>query len=411
MGALLLLKAFASGCSALTGVEAVANAVPQFRNPCVKRAQRTEVALGAILGIMLIGLAVLIGRFHLQPVAGVTVLAQLADASLGHGFGFFLVQFATVVLLSLAANTSFGGLPVLMRLLARDNNLSAHLRRPGRPPGAPARRAVPEHRVRGPADRVERQYEQPGAAVRHRRVRRLHHLPDRHGAALVPAQQRLARRRGRVLAAQAARPRRAQRVRRAAVSGTATVVETVSKFSEGAWGIVVALPLLVLFFEWINRSYTRIGERLELGRIPDPVVPQRSLVVVPVTSISRMTREALTAAVSLGDEVLAVSIIPTYPDAEDRQAIDALNRDWELWRPGVPLLQVSDPHRRLGRPLVDFINDLTVEHRYDRITVLIAEVEPERLWQRCLQNQRGALIDRALRRGSDAVICRLRLRM
>ena len=86
----LLLKAFAAGCSALTGVEAVANAVPSFRAPAVRRAQRTEVALGSLLGVMLIGLSLLIGRFHLQPVEGVTVLAQLADASFGHNPAFYL---------------------------------------------------------------------------------------------------------------------------------------------------------------------------------------------------------------------------------------------------------------------------------------------------------------------------------
>jgi amino acid transporter len=410
VGALLLLKAFASGCSALTGVEAVANAVPHYRAPCVKRAQRTEVALGATLGVMLIGLAVLIGRFHLQPVAGVTVLAQLADASLGHGFGFYLVQFSTVVLLALAANTSFGGLPVLMRLLARDNNLP-HIF------AVRADHQVHRHGVlflsivsaalligsNGNVNSLVPLFAigvfvgftlcQIGM-VRHW-YRRSNGWRDGADGC---SRRRL-------------RGRAALNGFGALLSGIATVVETTAKFTEGAWGIVVTLPLLVLLFEQINRSYRRIGERLELGRIPDPVVPQRSLVVVPVMSISRMTREALTAAVSLGDEVMAVSIIPTCPDAEDRHAIDALNRDWELWRPGVPLLRISDPHRRLGRPLVDFINDLTVERRYDRVTVLIAEVEPERLWQRCLQNQRGALIDRALRRGTDAAICRLRLRM
>lgn len=138
---------------------------------------------------------------------------------------------------------------------------------------------------------------------------------------------------------------------------------------------------------------------------------QRSLVVVPVMSISRLTREALSAAVSLGDEVLAVTVVHTDPDAEDRQAAEALRRDWELWQPGVPLLEAPDAHRRLGRPLVDFVNELGTEHAYDRITVLIAEVEPVHVWQRALQNQRGALIDRALRLGTNAVVCRLRLRM
>lgn len=395
VGALLLLKAFASGCSALTGVEAVANAVPSFRAPRAKRAQHTEVALGALLGVMLIGLAVLIGRFHLRPVDGVTLLAQLADASLGHGFGFYLVQFATVVLLALAANTSFGGLPVLMRLLARDNHL----------PHVFALRA--DHQV------------------------------HRHGVlflALVSAGLLVASggdvnslvplfsigvfvgfticqvgmvRHWRLERGAGWRGKAALNGFGAVLTGVATLVVTGTKFTEGAWGVVVALPVLVLVFEAVHRAYGRIGERLELGRIPGPVVRRRSTVVVPVHSISRLTREALAAAMSLGDEVLAVTVVPTDPDAEDTQAIQALRRDWELWRPGVPLVEVADAHRRLGRPLVGFVQGLSAE----RVTVLIAEVEPVRLWQRALQNQRGVLIDRALRRHTDAVVCRLRLHM
>jgi hypothetical protein len=399
VGALLLLKAFASGCSALTGVEAVANAVPSFRTPGVKRAQRTEVALGGLLGVMLIGLAVLIGRFHLQPVEGVTVLAQLADASLGHGFGFYLVQFATVVLLALAANTSFGGLPVLMRLLARDNHL----------PHVFALRA--DHQVHrhgvlflslvsgalligsgGDVNSLVPLFAigvfvgfticQVGM-VRHWRRER---GPRWRGKALLNGFGAL-------------------------LTGIATLVVTGTKFTEGAWGICLALPLLVLLFEGIHRSYARIGERLELGRIPGPVTRQRSLVVVPVTAITRLTRDALSAAVSLGDEVLAVTVVHTAPDTEDRQAAEALRRDWELWRPGVPLVEIPDAHRRLGRPIAAFVNHLGTERTYDRITVLIPEVEPARLWQRALQNQRGAVIDRALRRHTDAAVCRLRLRM
>jgi amino acid transporter len=123
VGVLLLLKAFASGCSALTGVEAIANAVPAFRVPRARRAQHTEVMLGVVLGVMLIGLAVLIRKFHVGPVAGTTVLAELTNASVGHNILFYAVQIITLVLLTLAANTSFGGMPVLLSLLARDNFL------------------------------------------------------------------------------------------------------------------------------------------------------------------------------------------------------------------------------------------------------------------------------------------------
>src|SRR5271165_4064722 len=123
VGILLILRAFASGCSALTGVEAIANAVPEFRQPRAHRAQHTEVWLGILLGTMLIGLGILIRKFHVVPQATTTVLAQLTEASLGHNFAFYAVQLITTVLLALAANTSFGGLPVLSALLAKDNFL------------------------------------------------------------------------------------------------------------------------------------------------------------------------------------------------------------------------------------------------------------------------------------------------
>jgi amino acid transporter len=123
VGVLLVLKAFASGCSALTGVEAIANSVPQFRKPRARRAQHTEVGLGVILGLMLLGLGELIRRWDALPQPGTTVLAQLTAGAIGHGVLFYVIQLVTLVLLALAANTSFGGLPVLLGLLARDNFL------------------------------------------------------------------------------------------------------------------------------------------------------------------------------------------------------------------------------------------------------------------------------------------------
>ena len=120
---LLVLKAFASGCSALTGVEAIANSVPQFRQPRVQRAQHTEVGLGVLLGVMLLGLGALIRHWDAVPQSGTTVLAQLTEGAVGHNALFYVIQMITLVLLSLAANTSFGGLPVLAGLLAHDNFL------------------------------------------------------------------------------------------------------------------------------------------------------------------------------------------------------------------------------------------------------------------------------------------------
>ncbi|MFG2196827.1 APC family permease [Streptomyces sp. NPDC048639] len=397
VGALLLLKAFASGCSALTGVEAIANAVPSFRAPAARRAQRAEVALGALLGVMLIGLSVLISRFGLQPVEGVTVLAQLADASIGHNLGFYLVQFTTMTLLALSANTSFGGLPVLLKLLARDNYLPHVF-------GLKADRQVHRHGVLalaavsalllvfsgGDTNTLVPLFAigvfigftiaQTGMVIHWRQVRG----PQWAGKALLNGLGAL-------------------------LTGVSAVVVTATKFHDGAWLVVVALPLLVVAFEIAHRAYGRIGKRLGVGRIPEPPHRDRSLVIVPVSSLNRLTSEALTAAVSLGDEVRAVTV--RHADAEDRAQTDALEMDWALWNPGVPLVQLDSARRTLGRPITAYVRELSAAHPDTRITVLIPEVEPARLWQRVLQNQRGAVVAHAVRRDTDAVICRLRFRL
>ncbi|MFB8176788.1 APC family permease [Streptomyces sp. NPDC055966] len=397
VGTLLLLKAFASGCAALTGVEAIANAVPSFRVPRVRRAQRAEVALGAVLGLMLIGLSVLIGRFHLQPVEGVTVLAQLADASFGHNWAFYVVQFATMLLLALSANTSFGGLPVLLKLLARDN-YAPHVF------ALKADRQVHRHGVLALAVVSAALLVFSGgdtntlvpmfaigvfvgftiAQVGMVRHWWLQQGPGWRGKALLNGFG-------------------------AVLTGVATVVVTASKFTEGAWLIVIALPLLVVAFETVHRAYGRIGERLGLGRIPQAPHRDRSLVVVPVSTLSRLTSEALTAAVSLGDEVRAVTVC--YPDPEDRAHLHALERAWADWDPGVELVRLSCARRSLGRPIAAYVREVAAAEPGTRVTVLIPEAEPERLWQRLLQNQRGAVVAHAVRRETDAVICRLRFRL
>jgi hypothetical protein len=399
VGALLLLKAFASGCSALTGVEAIANAVPTFRSPRVRNAQRTESALGLLLGAMLIGLAVLIKKFHIAPDPSKTVLAQLTDAALGHNAAFFAVQFTTMLLLALAANTSFGGMPVLTSLLARDNYVPHVF-----------------------ALRADRQVYRWGVLILAAAATLLLVGAQGDTQKLVPVFAIGVFVGFTISQVGLVRHWLAERGpgwgRRVAINGfgalltlAATVIELLSKFAEGAWLVVVLIPVLVFLMTRVRAAYDHVGGVLGLGELPPPAQEEQALVVVPVGEISRLTREAVGAALSLGDGVVAVTVSATDPD--DKEKAEAFRERWAAWQPDVPLEVLYTERRSLTRPLVDYLTVLAAEAPagpggYERIMVLIPEVEPRRPWHRLLHNQRGAVLDRAIRRHTSAISCRMR---
>ena len=398
VGILLLLKAFASGCSALTGVEAIANAVPEFKKPRVRRAQHTEMWLGILLGVMLLGISVLIRKFHLAPSATETTLAQLTAAAVGKNFVFYAIQLITTVLLALAANTSFGGLPVLASLLARDNNLP-HLFR------LRADRQVHRYGVVVLAvfaaillvvARGDTQALIPVFAIgvfvgfTLSQAGMVRHWRDQHGDGWAV---------------------------RAFINGLGAVlttaalgIELVSKFTEGAWLIIIIVPLLVLMFDRIHKTYDRIGEVLQLGQQPPPPRRLSSLVVVPVGGMSRLTAEAVSAALSIGDEIIAVTVC--FADPEDEEVDAQFREEWEAWHPNVPLVTLRTLHRSLAAPVVKYLRQIEDEDRYHRLVVLIPELQPLHWWQWILHNQRGLVLQQAIQRGTvNVVICRLRYQL
>jgi amino acid transporter len=398
VGILLVLKAFASGCSALTGVEAIANAVPEFRQPRARRAQHTEVWLGILLGGMLIGLGVLIRKFSVVPHSTTTVLAQLTEASLGHNVIFYAIQLITMVLLALAANTSFGGLPVLASLLAKDNFLP--------------------HMFGLRADRQVHRY---GVVVLAVLAAALLVAAKGNTLALVPLFAVGVFVGFTLSQVGMVRHWNSERTRgwstRAAINGVGaaltavtTVIELVSKFTEGAWLIVLVIPGLVLLFGRVHRTYGRIGTLLELGQTPKPPSKRKSLVVVPVAGMSRLTAEGISTALSLSDQVVAVSVV--FADPEDEAADVSFRQRWEDWHPNVPLITLRSVHRSIARPIVEYLCQLEDDDKYQRLVVLIPEVQPKRFWYYLLFNQRGVILDRAIRRGTaNVVLCRLRYRL
>ena len=402
VGALLVLKAFASGCSALTGVEAIANSVPQFRRPRVRRAQHTEVGLGLLLGGMLIGLGLLIRHWDAVPQPGTTVLAQLTEGAVGHNVIYYLIQLITLVLLSLAANTSFGGLPVLAGLLAHDNFLP--------------------HMFGLRADRRVFRY---GVIVLAIAAALLLVAVEGNTQALVPlfavgvfigftlSQVGMVKhwhlQRGEIGRAW---------IYKACINGVgaaltfaATIIELVSKFLAGAWLVAIVIPLLVLMFMAVQRAYARIGAELQIGQVPPLPTKRASLVVVPVAGMSRLTAEGISVAKSLGEDVIAVTVV--YTDADEDPAPEvSFHDEWQAWNSGVQLLTLRSAHRSLAEPIVKYLQLVEAEDKYHRLVVLIPEIQPARWWQALLHNQRGVILDRAIRRGTrNVVLCRLRYRL
>ena len=392
VGVLLVLKAFAAGCSALTGVEAIANDVPAFRAPRVRRAMRTEVLLGLILGTMLLGLAVLTTRFHIAPNASQTVLSQVTSASVGRGSIYYVVDLATTVVLSLAANTSFGGLPVLASLLARDN-LLPHVF------GLRGERPVYRYGVVGLAVLAGALLVAVNANTNS--LIPLYAIGVFTGFTLSQV--------GLVRHWHKSRPprwwsRAGLNGTGAVMTGVATVVFLVTKFTGGAWVVVVAIPSLMLLFARIDTYYRQAGRELGLGTIPPAPTAGDSMVVVPVNGVSRLTEDALSAALSMGSHVVAVSV------AFDDQRASELEQEWARWDPGVELVVLRGDRSSLAAPILAYVNSPDVLAR-GRVVVLIAEVEPRRWRHQLLQNQRGVLLANVLRRGSDAAVSTLPFRL
>ncbi|HUI02296.1 MAG TPA: APC family permease [Acidimicrobiales bacterium] len=391
VGVLLVLKAFAAGCSALTGVEAVANGVPLFREPRQRRAKRTETLLGVILGVMLLGLGVLTVRFHIQPRSGQTALSQIMGESVGRHWAFYVVSLATTAALALAANTSFGGLPVLASLLSRDHYLP-HL-----------------FRLRG-----DRQTFSNGIVALAVFAAALLVAVDGDTQRLIPmfaigvftgftvAQS------GLVVHWWHERP--AGWRRRAGINGLGAVVTAVStviflvtKFSSGGWVVVVAVTVFVVMFHRIRTYYEGVADLLAFDEIPPPPAGRRTMVVVPVTNVSLLTRQALGEALSLSDDVTAVTV--ALDDGDEARDVQAR---WAAWDPGVPLRVLSTEYASVVDPIVAFIDEERAAHDA-QVVVLIPCVVPARLRHRLLHNQIDVVLSSALRHRTDVIVARVRI--
>jgi amino acid transporter len=393
LGLWLLLRAFASGCTAMTGVEAVSNGVPIFRKPTVPLAQRTLTAIILILAALLAGIAYLsrvYGIAATEPGAAgyQSVLSMLTAAVLGRGVFYYVTMGAVVMVLCLSANTSFADFPRLCRILAEDRFL----------PGAFAvrgRRLVFSQGIvllsllagallvafGGITDRLI-----PLFAI---------------GAFLAfTLSQAGMVQHWRRIGGRAARHSLPINLLGAVATGLTLLVVVVSKFGEGAWLTVIVVPLLVVFFRRTNRHYRSVARQIATIEPLELPEPRNPIVVIAAGSWNKMMQHGLKFALRLSADVHVVQV------RTETGSIELLSDNWELLienparargitPPRLVILQ-SD-FRQFLKPFVDYVTELERDHPERDIVVVIPDLVMSRWWSGILHNNRGLMLRSAIR--------------
>jgi len=397
LGVFLVLRAFSQGCTALTGVEAISNGVPAFKPPEWKNARTTMQYMGLILVTMFLGITHFANMYHIVPNSKETVISQLAHSILGDGLFYNFVQIATLLILLLAANTSYADFPRLSSLLARDGFAPQQLALLGE-------RLVYSNGIillslfsatllivfKGSVDRLISLYAvgvftsftlSQGGMVRHWFKER---SPRWHLRALMNGLGSV-------------------------TTAVVLVVILLTKFLAGAWVVAVTIPLVVSLCLAIHRHYQYVAFRLSLEGMPprshlpraNPTVVTHPAVVI-VGQLHRGTLEALDYARTMADEIVAVHVDIGNTDREK------LLEQWRQLESDIPLEVIDSPYRSLIEPIVNFISHFEESHQAVFTTVIIPTFVPRIWWESFLHNQTALFLKTALRKQKSRVVTSVR---
>ena len=187
------------------------------------------------------------------------------------------------------------------------------------------------------------------------------------------------------------------------MTAVAAVVFLATKFLQGAWVVTIAIPLLMLLFARTESYYKNVAHELRLGKTPPPPEKHESIVVVPTSTVNLLTQRAVSAALSMGETVVAVAV------AGDEEECEKIRRAWYDWAPGTPIEVLLDPHRSLIKTVVRYLK--SVEDTDATITVLIPEIIPGKRRHEILHNQRGRLLEEVLKARGTVVVATLPFRI
>jgi amino acid transporter len=375
---LLLLTAFANGCTAMTGVEAVSNGVPAFRPPEAKNASATLVAMATLAIVMFVGITVLAHAYQVVPNSAESGISQLGRAVFGGtNLLYYLLQAGTTLILVLAANTAYADFPRLASIVARDRYLPRQFMNQGDRLAfsngilvLSLFAAILIVAFRGDTQSLLPLYmigvfvsftlSQAGMVIHWRKTKE----PGWKTSAMINGFGAL-------------------------VTGVVLIIVAVTKTLEGAWIVLLLIPTIVAFFKATHRHYDHVASELTL-RGYEPHRRLHNTVLVPIGGLQRAVVEALRYAETLSDDVRAI-----YVDVNPAQT-EQLQREWTAWGGGVELVVLPSPYRSLMEPLLEYIEQAAEEKSSDYVTVILPEFVPKRWWQHLYHNQTSLLIKGAL---------------
>ncbi|MGG1575358.1 APC family permease [Fictibacillus sp. NRS-1165] len=387
IGLFLLLKAFASGSSALTGVEAISNAIPNFKDPAPKNASKTLMAMGALLAVLFSGIVILAYYYGITPSEKETVVSQIAEDTFGRNFMYYFIQGTTALILILAANTGYSAFPLLAVNLAKDKFIPRMFTIRGDRLGysngiitlgvaaiilivvfkGKTEQLIPLYAV---GVFIPFTLSQTGMILKWLREKPQGWLPK----LLINSTGAL-------------------------ISFTVTLMFFLTKFTQ-VWSVLIFLPIIVFIFHRIKKHYEQVGEQLRIKPGQQPKAIEGNVIIVPVAGITQVVENSINFATSLTDQVIAVYV------AFERDDERTFEERWKKWQPNVRLVTLHSHYRSIIHPLTKFID--TVQHKANennyQVTVLIPQFITKKSWHHILHNQSSLLIRAYLLFKRDVVV-------
>lgn len=402
---LLLLRAFSSGTSALTGVEAISNGIPAFREPRSKNAGITLIIMSVILAAMTLGISFLTSHVQAVPSEQETVISQIVRTAYGNrGILYLATVVSTMIILILAANTSFAGFPRLSAIVAMDGFLPRQLAYRGSRLvysngivllavvagvlilafNASVTRLIPLYAIGVFLSFTLSQF---GMALRWKKIGQL-----KQG-------QELKERGSTLVYEKGWQTKMVINAIGAVLTGLVMFVFAITKFAQGAWLVIIIIPLMVILFSNIRLHYKNLAADLSLETIGTPAPVHRQRVILPIGGVHRGTLAALRYARTLSDDITAVHV------SIDPEESARIQQKWEIWGDGHRLVILDSPFRTFMEPLLEYIDEIdNLKQPKEVITIVVPEFVPRHWWSNMLHTKTAKTLREALHFRKDIII-------